>query len=561
MDYQVTDADNATVTTALLAVREGDTSYTRIGYSVPMKTFVEGTAGNVGANQPTGVTRHVTCNMPADWAVDYTNMQVEALARDSRNLLGVHWITVPASGGQAAFQASSAPISDTLLRDLWLWFMANGQGVATTYVNDPQLQWLGTIRGTTGAYTGVKFAEDVNISGVGIRTVTTSAGRLFALEQMGARPISGSEKIRGQAGKFGFTSVDDNTIVKVSGTPTSYLKGWGSNTFGEANWFSFSAPNISKIAARGNSTLFLTSDGTLWGLGKNNFGQLGDGTVTPRTAPVIIASGVTQLSCGDKHSAFIKSDGTLWTMGYNGFGQLGDGTTTNRSTPVQAASSVSLVSASGGEDFGYTLFIKTDGTLWGMGYNGNGNLGDGTITQRPNPVQITTGVAQCAAGHYHSLFVKTNGTLWAMGNNQTGQLGDGTTTQRNSPVQVATGVSVAAAGGHTNVSGNQVFHSLFVKTDGSLWAMGSNMMGQLGDGTTTQRNSPVQITTGVVEVSAGQGHSVFRKTNNTVWSMGYNTFGQLGDGLTVQRTTPFQFDTNASGIAAGGNHTVTFTIP
>jgi alpha-tubulin suppressor-like RCC1 family protein len=95
-----------------------------------------------------------------------------------------------------------------------------------------------------------------------------------------------------------------------------------------------------------------------------------------------------------------------------------------------------------------------------------------------------------AAGVRHSLILKTDGSLWAMGMNSVGQLGDGTTTNRTSPVQILSGGVQAVAAGSS--SG----HSLILKTDGSLWAMGSNNYGQLGDGTTTNRNSPVQILSG-----------------------------------------------------------------
>ena len=141
------------------------------------------------------------------------------------------------------------------------------------------------------------------------------------------------------------------------------------------------------------------------------------------------------------------------------------------------------------------------GTLWAMGFNNYGQLGDGTTTGRLTPVQVATGVSSVEAGEYHSLFVKTDGTLWAMGNNRGGELGDGTTaTERLTPVQVATGVSSVAAGAD---------HSLFVKTDGTLWAMGDNARGQLGDGTRTGQLTPVQVATGISSVAAGYLDSLF----------------------------------------------------
>ena len=193
------------------------------------------------------------------------------------------------------------------------------------------------------------------------------------------------------------------------------------------------------------------------------------------------------------HSLFLKAnyqtttsgyDTTLWAMGQNTYGQLGDGTASNRTTPVQVDSNVSTVSAGAY----HSLYVKTDGTLWAMGQNSNGQLGDGTTSSRTTPLQIATNVSSVTAGVFHSLYVKTDGTLWAMGLNNHGQLGDGTTTDRNTSVQIATNVSSVSAGPH---------HSLYVKTDGTLWAMGQNTNGQLGDGTGFSRVSPVKVSTGV----------------------------------------------------------------
>ena len=223
-----------------------------------------------------------------------------------------------------------------------------------------------------------------------------------------------------------------------------------------------------------------------------------------RVTSVAVASGVTSVKAGYSHTLYLKTGGTLWAMGQNADGQLGDGTTTDRNTPVQVASGVAKMTAGGN----YTLFIKTDGTLWATGYNSAGNLGDGTYTGRNTPVQVATGVASVTAANITSFFIKTDGTLWGMGDNRLGQLGAGTNTGPNTPVQVASGVaSVTCAGAY----------SLFVKTDGTLWAMGQNTYGQLGDGTTTDRSTPVQVASGAATVITGcQGGlpcSLFIKTD------------------------------------------------
>jgi alpha-tubulin suppressor-like RCC1 family protein len=102
---------------------------------------------------------------------------------------------------------------------------------------------------------------------------------------------------------------------------------------------------------------------------------------------------------------------------------------------------------------------------------------------------------------------------------------------------------------------------VFVKTDNTLWAMGNNNYGQLGDGSTTQQPTPVQIATDVSQAHGGAIHTVFIKTDNTVWSMGYNGYSQLGDNTTTNRSTPAQFDVNVTAIATGGYHTLAITLP
>ncbi|HUG09977.1 MAG TPA: immunoglobulin domain-containing protein [Opitutaceae bacterium] len=300
------------------------------------------------------------------------------------------------------------------------------------------------------------------------------------------------------------------------------------------------------VSARGaGHTLFLTDGGTLWAMGPNDYGQLGDGTTANRSMPVQVSKGVASMAAGSHCSLFVKTDGTLWAMGINGSGQLGDGWYDHRTVPVQIASGVASVVTGG--LFGHSLFIKTDGTLWAMGSNDRGQLGDGTLVSRRTPVQVATEVASVAAGEYHSLFIKTDGTLWAMGFNGQGQLGDGTTSDHSTPVQVASDVTSVAAGS---------LHSLFVKTDGTLWVMGYNAHGQLGDGTAIGRSTPVQVASGVASAPAGSDHSLFVKTDGTLWAMGWNYYGQLGDGTTTDRTTPVQVAAGVATVAAGSAHSV-----
>jgi alpha-tubulin suppressor-like RCC1 family protein len=219
-------------------------------------------------------------------------------------------------------------------------------------------------------------------------------------------------------------------------------------------------------------------------------------------------------------------------MGANDKGQLGmPNTNIHYAVPQPIVPSGVVFAAAGG---GHSLFVKTDSSLWGMGDNEYGQLGDATFNTTNRPKQIVSGgVTAIAAGRYHSLFIKSDGSLWAMGNNGYGQLGDGTFSNTNRPKQIADGVVAVACG---------AFHSCFLKSDGTLWAMGWNYAGQVGDGTFNNAAAPQQLTQGdVVAVTAGYGHTLFIKSNGSLWAVGSDLDGQLGDGLTTSPSvTPEQ---------------------
>ena len=168
-------------------------------------------------------------------------------------------------------------------------------------------------------------------------------------------------------------------------------------------------------------------------------------------------------------------------------------------------------------------------------------------------VSIPVSIIAVAAGENHSLMLKPDGTVWACGFNFKGELGDGTTTDRHTPVQVSglsNVVAIAAAR----------LQSLALKSDGTVWAWGDNDFGELGDGTTTDRHTPVQVSglSGVTAISAGSKFSLALKSDGTVWTWGNNEDGELGDGTTTNRHTPVQV-ASLSGvvaIAGGGLHSL-----
>lgn len=314
----------------------------------------------------------------------------------------------------------------------------------------------------------------------------------------------------------------------------------------------FNSAKAQSIAACGVHSLFLcTTSGVVKSNGYNGEGGLGDGTTINRSTPVQVngLTGITAIGGGDVHSLFLKSDGTVWACGSNVYGQLGDGTNTTRTSPVQVSGLTGITALSGGNY--HSLFLKSNGTVWACGFNAEGELGNGSFTNSNIPVQVSglTGItAISSSGGFHSLFLKSDGTVWACGLNAQGQLGNGTFTTSNTPVQVngLTNIIAIAGGG---------YHSLFLKSDGTVQSCGYNNRGQLGDGTTTSRTTTVEVTglTGIVAIASGTHHSLFLKGDGTVQVCGYNSSGQLGDGSIVNRMTIVQVSglTGVTAIAGG----------
>jgi alpha-tubulin suppressor-like RCC1 family protein len=316
-----------------------------------------------------------------------------------------------------------------------------------------------------------------------------------------------------------------------------------------------------KIAAAGDQSFLLKSDGTLWAWGDNGRAQLGDGTTANKMFPVQIGAekrwvSITTGTYPGAYSLAIRTDGTLWGWGANYYGRIGDGTTVDKSSPVQIGT---------GKDWTFiavkcthSLALKSDKSFWGWGMNNGGQLGDGTTVDKHSPVQIGTDKdwVSIAVGYAHSLALKSNGTLWAWGSNTVGELGDGTTEGRLSPVQIGTD--------NTWVAIEAGFHNTFaLKSDGTLWAWGQNNYAQLGDGTTQSKNAPTQIGidknwTKVVTYHYMVGHTLALKSDGTLWAWGRNQSGQLGDGATEAKKSPVQIGTDKDwvSVAVGGSHSI-----
>jgi alpha-tubulin suppressor-like RCC1 family protein len=254
------------------------------------------------------------------------------------------------------------------------------------------------------------------------------------------------------------------------------------------------------------------------------------------------------ISYGQEMGCAVLSSGGLKCWGVNNGGQVGDGTTTNRSTPVDVSglsSGVTGISV-GIASYSSCALLSTGGVkCWGG--NGSGQIGDGTTTIRSTPVDVSglsSGVSAISVGDRIACAVLSTGAAKCWGGNGSGQIGDGTTTNRYTPVAVSglsSGVSTIAAGGS---------HTCALLTTGGVKCWGQNSNGRLGDGTTTWSNFPVDVSglsSGVSAISAGGQHTCALLSTGGVKCWGFNSSGQLGDGTITNSSTPV----NVSGLSSG----------
>jgi alpha-tubulin suppressor-like RCC1 family protein len=312
---------------------------------------------------------------------------------------------------------------------------------------------------------------------------------------------------------------------------------------------------VSSVAAGGNMTLAIKSvDGTVRAWGSGSF--LGTGArsaASSKPVKVILLAGVAQVAAGALQ-ALARKDDTVWSWGPNDFGNLGDGTNVTRFAPVQVRNPddpsgfLTGVTAVASTNVS-SLALLSDGTVRGWGMNSGGQLCDGTKIDRWRPVPFLDGsdgggrlggITAVAEGVAFSMALRDDGTVWTCGANGSGQLGDGTSTERLTAVQVAGLTRVVAI-----AAGNSF--GLALLDDGTVRAWGAGASGQLGDGALSSSSVPVQVADpddprgvlgGVVAIAAGGGHALALKNDGRVVAWGLNDVGQLGDGSEPYALTP-----------------------
>ena len=370
---------------------------------------------------------------------------------------------------------------------------------------------------------------------------------------------------------------------------------WGDNGFGQlgdgtttstGTPVAVSLPSgrtAASVSAGAYHTCAVLDNASLYCWGQNDYGMLGDGTVTanignsydPIPGPVSLPSGRTasSVSLGEWHACTVLDNASLYCWGQNGDGQLGTGGgQQNTPAAVLLPSGRTVTSVSAGE--GHTCAVLDNASLYCWGWNGYGMLGDGTFTNRAAPVAVNlpsgrTAVAVSAGGGTtsigHTCAVLDNDSLYCWGHNGFGQLGDGTTTQQLTPQLVDLGLGgsdppdprsvVSVSAGHE--------HTCSVMDDGALLCWGSGSSGQLGDGGTTFHAMPNEVDLGsgrsAVSVSAGSRHTCAILDDGSLKCWGNNPSGQLGLGHTQSQLTPSQVNLGAGrtavAVSGGSSHT------
>lgn len=369
----------------------------------------------------------------------------------------------------------------------------------------------------------------------------------------------------------------------TEGASTTQAWAWGYNAAGRLGTLSTANSRSSPVSVVGSITdwTFLTAghqrsagiqNGFALTWGDNSTGVLGVYGLN-RSSPTSILGGFSdwvQISCGNYHMVGLRANGTAWGWGYANQGQIGNNIgTVSRSSPVSVVGAITdwfQISAGGQQ----THAIRANGTAWGWGWNGFGQLGDNTSQAQSSPVSVVgnfTDWTQISGGKYHTAAIRANGTAWTWGYGTNGELGNNSFITRSSPVSVVGGftdwVQISAANGG-NATGR---HTAAVRSNGTAWCWGTANNGVLGNNTgVTNRSSPVEVSGGFtdwVQISAANDHTAGVRSNGSAWCWGRNAKGQLGDNSSINRSSPVSvvgfsdwIQVAAAGQGVFGGHTV-----
>ena len=311
----------------------------------------------------------------------------------------------------------------------------------------------------------------------------------------------------------------------------------------------------------------ITSIGRVFIWGRNNSGQLGDGTTTDKLRPIEITNRfnlgagetIESISLGGGHSAAVTSIGRAFIWGSSSDGQLGGGTLSIMTTPAELTSFFKLGAGEKITSFSLGFLnssaITSTGRVFTWGRNDKGQLGDGSIARRIRPVDITRlfdlgpgeTIVNMSLGYYHSAAISSEGSIFTWGMNENGQLGDRTTDSKYIPIKI-TNPNYKYLGDKFKSIYLGLSHTAAITEKGQVYSWGDNSNGQLGNGTTIEKTMPSYIGNlpqtymdeTIQSISLGSLHSAAVTTNGRIFTWGSNANSQLGDGTITQRNNPIE---------------------
>ncbi|HEY2806263.1 MAG TPA: hypothetical protein VGI92_10450 [Gemmatimonadales bacterium] len=397
-----------------------------------------------------------------------------------------------------------------------------------------------TLSGTTtaAAVSGVATFSDLKIDKAGIGYTLTAAGTGFSTATSNAfnvfTPLTAMS-----AGRY-------HTCGLIGGGAT-YC--WGDNSEGQVGDFStnetepvavFGVPALVSLSAGAGHTCGLTSAGAAYCWGLNTNGELGDSGATSAVIAVPGGHTFTSITAGLSHTCGLTSNGAAYCWGQNAYGQLGTGATSGDSAaPATVTGGLAFTSVTAGGL--HTCGLTAAGVAYCWGYNGQGALGSGSFGGTVTAPAVVAGglvFAKLVASAPVNLDDRTcgltsGGNAYCWGSNSAGELGDGSTANRSSPVAVLGGLTFQSIGMGTD-------HACGLTLGGAVYCWGYNGDGQLGDGTTINRSAPVAAASGFTFVSliVGGYHTCGLTPDGSAWCWGYDGDGELGDGSSTNTTSP-----------------------
>ena len=356
--------------------------------------------------------------------------------------------------------------------------------------------------------------------------------------------------------KMGFVKVAmAKASLSLAIAESGNLYAWGTGYLGNGTTTSAVPIQIKKelkfkeVSTGAYHVLAIDENENLWAWGGNTSGQLGDGTNVAKTNPVQVKSGTKfkKVATGNEYSIVLDIDGNIWSCGYNIYGVLGNGATNSNNVLTKITSGTKFKDISAGHF--HNIALDEDGNIWTWGHNSNGQLGDGTTTDSSVPKKINVekkfkqilAVGGNNGSSARCFAIDESGKLWTWGHNSNGQLGDGTTEDKLTPVQINVETKFKkVVGGNT--------HNLALDENGNLWTWGYNSSGELGNGTTSNSFIPkkIEMEEKFKEVAAGASSSFAIDENGNLWAWGYNQYKILGDGTTTDRLVPTKITTAES---------------